>query len=189
MQSTAWQSVDLSIANLMAANALTPAALLALTDADLGTLIRPSGFMRRKVSTLKALCSWLVECYSADSTLAAKQSTSTLRAELLNIHGIGPETADAVLLYALGHPVLVVDEYMRRIVTRHGLAPAAASYAQLKQLGEAAFESDSDHTQHLNEFHALIVEVGKRHCRRTPICTGCPLFIYLPPSVSPTSTQ
>ena len=189
VQSTAWQSVELSVANLMAANALTPAALLALTDAELSALIRPSGFMRRKVSTLKALCSWLVERYSADLSLAAKQHTSTLRTELLNIPGIGPETADAVLLYALGHPVLVVDEYMRRIVTRHGLAPAAASYAQLQQLGEAAFESDSGHTQHLNEFHALIVEVGKHHCRRTPICSGCPLLVYLPQRVTTNPVQ
>ena len=180
VQSTAWQSVEVSIARLKAAHALAPAAMLALTHEELSTIIRPSGFMQRKASTLKSLCRWLVERYSANVAWAAQQPSQQIREELLSIPGIGPETADAVLLYALGHPVFVVDEYMRRIVTRHGLAPANAIYVQLQQLGDSAFQSDTDRAQHFNEFHALIVEVGKQHCRRRPICSGCPLAVYLP---------
>lgn len=181
-QNTAWTSVERSIANLKAANALSLNALLALSVDTLRELIRPSGFMQRKALTLKALCTWLHNAYNGSVTFAAQQSTHLLRQQLLAINGIGPETADSILLYALGHPVFVVDEYLRRVVVRHTLAPAKASYTQLQQLAETSFSSDAVETRatHFNEFHALIVETGKRHCRRKPDCTGCPLAGFLP---------
>jgi endonuclease-3 related protein len=95
---------------------------------------------------------------------------------------VGPETADAILLYALGHPVMVVDEYLRRIAFRHHLAPEKPSYTSLQRLAEAAFANDRPVSlpRHFNEFHALIVEAGKNHCGPRPRCQGCPLASLLP---------
>ncbi|MHB1022102.1 MAG: base excision DNA repair protein [Acidobacteriaceae bacterium] len=181
-QNTAWTSVERSIANLKAADALSLDALLALSLDRLRELIRPSGFMQRKALTLRSLCTWLQDGYNGSITSAAQQPTHLLRQQLLAINGIGPETADSILLYALGHPVFVVDEYLRRVVLRHALAPAKASYAELQQIAEKSFSNDAVDTRatHYNEFHALIVETGKRHCRRKPNCTGCPLENFLP---------
>jgi len=181
-QNTAWTSVERSIANLKAANALSLDALPALPEETLRTFIRPSGFMQRKAATLQALCLWLQQTYQGSLSSAAEQPTPLLRRQLLAIRGIGPETADSILLYALGHPVFVVDEYLRRVLTRHALAEANASYDALQTLAEQAFANDnaSTHAAHYNEFHALIVETGKRHCRRRPSCDKCPLQEFLP---------
>ena len=107
----------------------------------------------------------------------AEAPTAELRSQLLALPGVGPETADAILLYALQHPVFVVDEYLRRVVTRHELLPANARYAELQALGDGAIASSTreETARHANELHALIVEVGKQHCGTTPRCEDCPL--------------
>lgn len=181
-QATAWRSVERSIANLRQANMLTVEGVRGIAEERLRELIRPSGFVVRKAASIKTFVRFLDEHYDGSLEQMAKQSTADLRAQLLALPGVGPETADAILLYALGHPIFVVDEYLRRVATRHELVTANARYAELQALGDAAIASGSreETARHANELHALIVEVGKRHCGTTPRCDGCPLQPFLP---------
>lgn len=181
-QATAWRSVERSIANLRHARRLTVAGIRTIPEEELRELIRPSGFTIRKAASIKIFVQFLDEQYDGSLEQMAKQSTPVLRAELLALPGVGQETADAILLYALGHPVFVVDEYLRRVATRHELVAANARYAELQSLGDAAVASATgeETTRHANELHALIVEVGKRHCGTTPRCEDCPLQLFLP---------
>ena len=176
-QNTSWRNVVRSIANLKAAGALTLPGLRALDDEQLRTLIRPSGYMVRKGAAIRAFLVLLDEHYSGSFAEMAAAPVEETREHLLALPGVGPETADAILLYALDQPVMVVDEYLRRVVTRHGLLDERARYAGVQQLALAAFAQDgrTDLLQHYNEFHALIVEVGKTHCGGVPRCSGCPL--------------
>lgn len=176
-QNTAWTSVEKSIINLQARGLLSIDAIRTLSDEELRELIRPSGYMIRKAAAIKAFVAFLDRHYDGSLEKLAAQAPETARQQLLDLPGVGPETADAILLYALGHPAIVVDEYLRRVVTRHGLVPEKAKYAEIQAVGESAFgdEPYAERAEHCNEFHALIVELGKRHCRRTAICDGCPL--------------
>jgi endonuclease-3 related protein len=176
-QNTAWTSVEKSIANLAKKGLLSVAAIRALPEEELRELIRPSGYMTRKAAAIKAFVGFLDRFYGGALENLADEDPVIARERLLALPGVGPETADAIMVYALGHPAVVVDEYLRRVVTRHGLLDEKAKYAEIQALGEAAFagEPHAERAAHCNEFHALIVEVGKRHCRRKPICEGCPL--------------
>jgi endonuclease-3 related protein len=181
-QNTAWTAVERSLANLRAAGALSLDGLRALTTADLAALIRPSGFASRKAPAIKAFLAMLDEEFAGSLDALAAVPTATLRPRLLALPGVGPETADAILLYALGHAQPVADEYLRRIAERHRLidpAPARdrAGYESLVRLTHAAFahQPAATHPQLFNEFHALAVAVGKAHCGRTAKCEGCPL--------------
>jgi endonuclease-3 related protein len=176
-QNTAWTSVEKSIANLASGGLLSVAAIRALPEQELRELIRPSGYMTRKAAAIKAFVGFLERFYEGDLEKLANENPEIARERLLALPGVGPETADAIMVYALGHPAVVVDEYLRRVATRHGLVEEKAKYAEIQALGEAAFAGEpyAERAAHCNEFHALIVEVGKRHCRRTPICEGCPL--------------
>jgi endonuclease-3 related protein len=181
-QATAWRSVERSIANLREAGMLSIEGIRGITEEGLRELIRPSGFVQRKAASIKSFVQFLDEHYSGSLEQMAEAPTTELRTQLLALPGVGPETADAILLYALEHPVFVVDEYLRRVVTRHELLPANARYADLQALGDGAIASSTreETAQHANELHALIVEVGKRHCGTTPRCEGCPLQSFLP---------
>ena len=179
-QNTAWKSVERSLANLRAAGALTLDGLRAVSLNELQTLIRPSGFHTRKAPALKAFVAVLDEEFAGSLDQLAATPTAALRPRLLALPGVGPETADAILLYALGHPVPVADEYLRRVAIRHRLItppPGRRGYTPLIQFTRQAFASDPPASQArlFNEFHALTVAVGKAHCGRTPQCTGCPL--------------
>jgi len=181
-QNTAWKAVELSLANLQKAGALSVEGLRALPLARLQELIRPSGFYTRKAPALKAFVAMLDAEFGGSLQALAETPTAALRTRLLQLPGVGPETADAILLYALKHPVPVADEYLRRIANRHWLidpvpGKSHEGYVTLVELTRRAFSRDaqSDHAKLLNEFHALIVAVGKAHCRRSPLCTGCPL--------------
>ena len=181
-QNTAWKALERSLANLSAAGALTLDGLRAIPLAKLRRLIRPSGFITRKAPALKAFVNLLDKEFGGSLEALAAIPTRALRQRLLALPGVGPETADAILLYALGSPVPVADEYLRRIAERHGLlAPPAGrtriSYDSLAELTRRAFAHDpvSAHVQLFNEFHALTVAVGKAHCGRTARCDGCPL--------------
>jgi endonuclease-3 related protein len=180
-QNTAWTAVEKSIANLEARTLLSVEALREIPEAELRVLIRPSGYMIRKAAAIKAFIAFLDDSYGGSMERLAETSAQITRPQLLALPGVGPETADAILLYALGQPAMVVDEYLRRVVTRHGLLPAKARYAGIQALAEEAFRRDetSGLTRHFNEFHAVIVEVGKLHCRRTPKCERCPLAFDL----------
>jgi len=181
-QNTSWKAVEISLGNLRRAGALTPDGLRALQLAKLQELIRPSGFITRKAPALKAFLAMLDAEFSGSLDRLANAPTAQLRVRLLSLPGVGPETADAILLYALGHSVPVADEYLRRIAERHRLIhPAPAKnrrgYDALVQLTADAFSADPapDRARLFNEFHALTVAVGKAHCRLTPSCSGCPL--------------
>lgn len=187
-QNTAWTSVERSIANLAARGALTQAGLWAIDELELRELIRPSGFMLRKAAALKAFVAFLDAHYGGDMEhlrRAAAEDQARVRGELLALPGVGDETADAILLYALDAPAMVVDEYLRRVTVRHGLLPENAKYREIQALAEAAFaedaarESREELARHYNEFHALIVQVGKSHCGRVARCEGCALAFDL----------
>jgi endonuclease-3 related protein len=176
-QNTAWTSVERSIANLAARDLLRVEAIRALPEAELRELIRPSGYMVRKAAAIKSFVAFLDREYRGSLERLAAEDPMVARERLLELPGVGPETADAILLYALGHPAIVVDEYLRRVVTRHDLLNDKAKYAEIQALGEAAFAGEpyAERAAHCNEFHAVIVELGKRHCRRVPKCEECPL--------------
>jgi endonuclease-3 related protein len=183
-QNTAWKSVERSIANLDARGVLSIDGLCAIPEPELRDLIRPSGFMLRKAAALKAFVTFLDAYYGGQMDAlrhAALDNPHAVREQLLGLLSVGPETADAILLYALDAPAMVVDEYLRRIVIRHRLAPENAKYPAIQSLAEQAFAPDraadnpADLARHYNEFHALIVQIGKSHCGRVARCEGCPL--------------
>lgn len=185
VQNTAWHAVERSLAKLREAGALAPRGVRALTLERLQELIRPSGFITRKAPAIKAFVAMLDEEFGGSLRRLAAVPTPALRRRLLELPGVGPETADAILLYALGHPVPVADEYLRRIAERHRLLVPAPGrnrrgYEALVQLTAEAFAGDGDKALLFNEFHALTVAVGKAHCRRAPRCEGCPLASDLP---------
>jgi len=181
-QNTSWKAVERSLDSLRAAGALTVNGLRSLTLTKLQRLIQPSGFHTRKAPALKAFVALLDEEFGGSLKKLAAAPTPTLRSRLLALPGVGPETADAILLYALGHPVPVADEYLRRIAERHRLLVPAPGhnrkgYESMTALTRQAFAADAprSHARLFNEFHALTVAVGKAHCRRTAQCEGCPL--------------
>jgi endonuclease III related protein len=190
-QNTAWTSVERSFARLRAAGAMTPAGIRRAALADLSFWIRPSGFATRKAPAIKAFVTLLDERFAGSLSRMARTPTASLRLLLLALPGVGPETADAILLYAFGHSVPVADEYLRRIAVRHELLQPAersrASYNTLVQLTTSAFAGDAAATRarHFNEFHALVVAVGKAHCGSTPRCERCPLRGNLPAGSRP----
>ncbi len=181
-QNTAWKAVERSLDNLRSAGSLTVEGLRTLPIEDLKRLIQPSGFQTRKAPALKAFLSMLDEEFGGSLKRLASTPTATLRARLLALPGVGPETADAILLYALRHPVPIADEYLRRIAGRHRLlAPPPGhdrkGYESMADLTRLAFAADNpgEQMQLYNEFHALTVAVGKAHCGRTARCESCPL--------------
>ena len=189
-QNTAWTSVERSLRNLEAHHLLCIDGLRCVSEEELRTCIRPSGYMIRKAAAIKAFITFLDDYYEGSLENLAAESPEIARPRLLALPGVGPETADAILLYALEQPAMVVDEYLRRVVTRHGLLPVSSRYAEIQQLAQSAFGTDSPLTlsKHYNEFHAVIVQVGKHHCGRTAKCEGCPLSFDLPKSPISAST-
>lgn len=171
VQSTAWGGVEKAIAALDSAGCLAPAAMLHAGPARIEPLVRPAGFFRVKTRRLLALARF-VEDAGGPSALAALP-TGTLRARLLGVHGIGAETADAILVYAFGRAAFIADAYARRLLARLGMLAADASLADLHRLGSAALPGSPGLA---NELHALIVAHGKAHCRATPLCARCPLI-------------
>jgi endonuclease-3 related protein len=177
VQNTSWQNVARAIDNLKQEDLLDPHALYAVSTEELEELIRPAGYFRVKTRRLRNLLELLVERY--DGSLEAMFATGldALRAELLGISGVGPETADSILLYAGGLPTFVVDTYTHRVFARHGWIEFDADYYAIKDHFESGLERDA---ALYNEYHALLVRVGKLHCRKTPKCDDCPLADRLP---------
>lgn len=181
-QNTSWKNVERAIANLRSAKLLSLIAIRDAPSARLAACLRPSGYFRQKTKTLKTFVAFVYAKYDGSLNRLFATATEPLREQLLALRGIGPETADSILLYAGKQPVFVIDAYARRILERHGLAHAKASYEELR----ATFESSLPRDHRLfNEFHALIVQTGKLHCRKSnPDCTACPLAEFLPHSGS-----
>lgn len=181
-QNTSWRGVEKSILNLKAHGAMSVAGVRGLSEERLRELIRPSGFMIRKAAAIKAFVAFLDAEHGGSLDSLAAEPLPAARTRLLALPGVGPETADAILLYALGRPAMVVDEYLRRVATRHGLLPEGAKYAEIQALAVGSMSGEGAETliRHCNEFHALMVMIGKNHCGPRPKCEGCPLREFLP---------
>jgi len=173
-QNTAWTNVERAITALKGANALDPHAMWALPEAVLAELIRPAGYFRVKAKRLRHFLAFLME---HGGNMEALTELPHIRQRLLEVRGIGPETADSILLYALGLPFFVVDAYTRRIFHRHGLIPEDIPYDELQAVFHDALPPDVPLYQ---EFHALIVRAAKAWCRTRPRCPECPLADLLP---------
>jgi endonuclease-3 related protein len=179
-QNTAWRNVEKAIANLKARGVLDPFKLHALPPAELATLIRPAGYFNIKTKRLKSFLKFLIEEYEGDLERMKSDGTETLREKLLAVRGIGPETADSILLYALEKPVFVVDAYTKRIFLRHEVVGEEADYHEVQEYFLRHLPTD---VKTFNELHALIVNVGKNWCRpKQPDCEHCPWKDYLPTS-------
>ena len=184
-QNTNWGNVEKALANLRTADALTPAAMIALNETELAELIRPAGFFRVKAARLGNLLRHLAthaerngsDMTATDLAMLRDLPLDKAREGLLEIRGIGPETADSILLYALDLPTFVVDAYTARILRRHGLAAEDDGYHDLQEMFMAALP---ENTAIYGEYHALIVRAGKHWCRKSrPRCAECPLCSFL----------
>jgi len=176
-QNTSWNNVEKALQNLRAANVLTPQSLSALSEPQLAKLIRPAGYYRVKARRLRHFVQFLFESYAGSLDAMFAVDLASLRRQLLSIHGIGPETADSILLYAGQRPTFVVDAYTARILQRHGWLPIGAKYDAIKHFFESQLEPQ---VERFNEYHALLVRLGKEYCRSQPLCSGCPLEDLLP---------
>ncbi len=172
-QNTAWANVEKAMANLKRERLLTPSRMFKLDPEKLASLIRPCGYFNIKTKRLRHLLSFIHTRYSGSLTRMFSTDPELLRQQLLEVNGIGPETSDAILLYAGEKAFFVVDTYTRRIFSRKGLIAGNADYDALQVLFMENLPMDA---QFYNEYHALIVRVGKDHCKKTrPLCRGCPL--------------
>lgn len=177
-QNTAWTNAALALRRLRKAGLLSLARLQRASRSELENCIRPAGFYRQKALTIRNFLDWLTRaCGGSLATLFAPPAEEARR-ELLKVRGLGPETVDAILLYAGRHPFFVADAYTRRILARHGLVPAKAGYSAVQQFLHRHLPANQGL---FNGYHALLVEVGKRFCRRQqPDCEACPLRAFLP---------
>jgi endonuclease III related protein len=170
-QNTNWLNVEKAIVNLKREGLLSLDALWDIDQERLADLIRPSGFFNVKSARLKDFIGWLLKGHGSLDAMFSGDWVS-LREELIGVRGIGRETCDSILLYAGGKPSFVVDAYTKRLFYRLGLVRETAGYEEVRELFMSALPNDS---ALFNEYHALIVEHCKRHCRKKPICAGCPL--------------
>ena len=177
VQNTSWKNVEKAIQNLIRSDLLSVGELHDVPQDELQELIRPAGYYRIKAGRLRHLLDFLVDGYDGSVTAMFETELATLRQELLGVHGVGPETADSILLYAGHLPTFVVDTYTHRVLARHGWIGFDAGYDEIKEHFEDNLPED---VALYNEFHALLVRVGHVHCRKTPRCEGCPLEEMLP---------
>jgi endonuclease-3 related protein len=178
-QNTAWTNAARALQMLRGAGLLSLKRLCRASLAEIETCIRPAGFYRQKAGAIRSFLEWLDRTSTGSLHKAFSRPPDRLRQELLGLHGLGPETVDAILLYAVGKPFFVADAYSRRVLARHGLVPPRAGYAVVQEFVHRSLPPDPEM---FNEFHALLVEVGKHYCRRRQaLCGECPLQDFLPP--------
>ncbi len=219
VQNTSWTNVEKAIANLRAADVLSIDGIRSLGIEELEQIIRPSGYFRQKSARLKDFVDFVDDQYTGSVEAMLATPTAQLRETLLAQKGIGPETADSILLYAGQHPVFVVDAYTRRVLERHDAIPAAASYEEVRELVQAALEREPSgpsgaskrlradrpqvhspsamstasrpaRAQVYNEMHGFFVQLGKHYCaKRGPKCEICPLGDTLTHPVEETSAD
>lgn len=205
-QNTAWANVERALDNLRRARCLSAAGLRRVPLGRLERLLRPAGYFRQKGRRLKGFVAWLDARHGGSLERMLARPTDELRAELLALDGVGPETADSILLYAGGHPAFVVDAYTRRILARHRILPEHAPYEQVRDLFQRALAGATlalpagarppaplrrkfsapavaPAAEVYNECHALLVQAAKHHClKKKPDCAACPLQPLLPPA-------
>lgn len=183
-QNTAWTNVEKAIRQMKKAKALTPHSLDALSEKKIATLIKPSGYFNVKAKRLKNFVRFLNQEFRGKIRLMKKQSAGELRAKLLQVNGIGPETADSILLYALSKPTFVMDAYTKRIFSRHKLLSPEKNlpmnlthtYDEWKKVFEGSLPKNASL---YNDFHAQVVALGKNYCKTRPNCSRCPLHKFL----------
>jgi endonuclease-3 related protein len=171
-QNTNWGNVEKAIANLKAAGCLTAEKLYRMDTSQLAQLIRPAGYFNIKAGRLKNFLNWLFENYGGDLSGLEGLNADALREELLGVKGIGAETADSIVLYGFEKCVFVVDAYTCRVLGRHGLIEEGADYERVREFFESNLAAD---VKLFNEYHALLVRVGKEYCRPKARCEDCPL--------------
>lgn len=172
-QNTNWKNVEKAIANLKRDGLLSARRLLDISPARLAGLIRPAGYFRVKTKRLRNFLNYFCDGHGGKIAKLRSIETAALREALLSVNGIGPETADSILLYALDRPVFVVDAYTKRIFSRHNLIPEETTYDEIQEL---FVDNLPRRVKLFNEYHALIVRCGKHFCRnRNPLCSKCPL--------------
>ena len=171
-QNTSWKNVERAVANLKKAKALTPPAMAGLKKKKLAALIKPAGYYNVKAGRIRNFLDFLMKEYSGSLKGLFKEPTGTLRKKLLEVNGIGPETADSILLYSALRPVFVVDAYTKRIFSRHKIISPSAGYEEVQRFFTANLPRKA---WLFNEYHALIVNLGKDYCRKKPLCKSCPL--------------
>jgi endonuclease-3 related protein len=177
-QNTAWKNVEKTIAGLKKEKLLSISGIRKVPLAKLAKVIRPSGYFNQKAKKLKGLVRHMDQEYSGSLKRMKQQPLPALREKLLEVWGIGPETADSILLYALEKPVFVVDTYTKRILLRHRWIPASAGYSHIQQLLTCRLPKEE---RLYNDYHAQLVAVGNRYCKRSQaLCEQCPLQPYLP---------
>jgi endonuclease-3 related protein len=171
-QNTTWTNVEKAISALKEKSLLSPAALLQIDESVLAGIIRPSGYYRIKAKRIKSLVQFFIKEYSGNIDTMCDEELVVLREKLLNVRGVGPETADSIMLYACRKPVFISDAYTQRILQRHRMIPEDADGAKIRAL----FMSHLPHNASLfSQFHALLVQTGKIFCRKIPKCDFCPL--------------
>ncbi len=176
-QNTNWGNVERAISNLKKNKALSAKAIHEIPPKKLAELIRPAGYFNVKAARLKSFMNFFMNTYHGNMNKMKNEDTYTLREKLLSVKGIGPETADSILLYALEKTVFVIDAYTKRVLSRHGVMEHEKSYDEFQGLFHSSVEKD---TKLFNEYHALFVKVGKTYCKRKkPMCDNCPLKVML----------
>ena len=175
-QNTNWLNVEKAIANLKKEKLLSARRIHGLDKGRLAQLIRPAGYFNVKAERLRAFVGFLMEQYGGSMRRMMKEDVDVIREKLFDVHGVGPETADSIILYALEKPVFVIDAYTKRVLSRHGIGKQEDSYERFQKLFHDAFGVGDSQTPFFNEYHALFVEAGKTYCRpRNPRCDECPL--------------
>jgi endonuclease III related protein len=175
-QNTAWKNVVKAITNLKEADVLQPEKIYELSLDKLADLIKPSGYYNVKAQRLMNFVRHLMENHGGDLFLLLNLPQDSLREQLLSIKGIGKETADSIILYAAQKPIFVIDAYTKRILLRHGLVPENADYDSTQNLFE---ENLVKNVGLFNDFHAQLVALGHHHCKKKPLCAGCPLEQFM----------
>jgi endonuclease-3 related protein len=178
-QNTNWNNVEKALANLRESDALSVAAVHKLSAEELSELIRPAGYYRLKSKRLKNFAQLVAEEFDSEIDQLFALGRDDLREKLLAVNGIGPETADSIVLYAAEKPIFVIDAYTSRMLKRHGWIDYEADYYAMQEYFHSSLESD---VALFNEYHALIVQVGKQFCGKKPKCEECPLCGMLPDS-------
>ena len=171
-QNTNWVNVEKAILNLKNKKLISLDRLMSIPTGDLAGIIRPAGYYNVKAKRLKNLVDFIFDRYDGDLEVLLGEETDHLREGLLSVNGVGPETADSIILYAAKRPLFVVDTYTHRILSRHVMVGEDATYYDLQELFMDHLPED---TPLFNEFHALIVLTGKSFCRKKPLCEDCPL--------------
>jgi endonuclease-3 related protein len=171
-QNTSWRNVEKAIQRLKENGILNPEGIHRLKRPQLAPLIRSSGYYRIKADRLKSFIDFLFAEYDGDLKRMQREGLATLRRKLLGVKGIGPETADSILLYGLEKPIFVVDAYTNRILSRHGMITEKASYEEVQKLFMDHLPPDQ---KLFNEYHALLVHLGKMVCKKSPRCDICPI--------------